>query len=127
VAFGDLPGQHQADAGAAGLGGEEGHEQVVAAGQAQALVEHFDQHLAALAAGAQLDPPAGQAGLGGVLDQVDQRLLQLVGIGGERISGRARPSVTGTRCSRRPPAQQRRQLDSRRCGGGRRASACSRS
>src|SRR5262245_23797220 len=38
VRFGDLPAQHQSDAGAAGFGGEERHEQIGSAGQTGAFI-----------------------------------------------------------------------------------------
>src|SRR6185312_407144 len=57
VRFGDLPHQGQADAGAAGLGGEERHEQVVAGGQTRTVVENVDQRAPTLAAPA-APPPA---------------------------------------------------------------------
>src|SRR5205085_5786023 len=88
MGFGDLAAQRETDAGAAGLGGEEGHEHVGGVLNAGAIVEHPDVKLRILARPS--DFCAGTAledGVGGVVDKIDEKLLELVGIPGDGYVG----------------------------------------
>ena len=94
VRLGDLPAQHQADARSAGLGGEERHEQVGGLRRARALVVDPDVDAARRVPPADRDARAAgvERRVGGVAQQVDQQLLDLVAVGGERRRrGRAAP------------------------------------
>ena len=82
MGLGDLTTQHQADAGAARLGGEEGHEEVLGIGQPGPFVADRDLECPVGPPPTHLDPAAGlERRLDAVLDQVDQQLLELVGVG----------------------------------------------
>ena len=59
VGFGDLAAQDQADAGAAGFRGEEGHKQVVGVGEAWAVVLDDDVDVAAGSSPMDVDAAAG--------------------------------------------------------------------
>src|SRR5262249_41169163 len=85
VGLGDLAGEHQADAGAAWLGREERHEQVGGALQARAFVVDADLDGTPLADPAHVDAAAGlECGVGGVAQQVDDELFDLVAVGLQR-------------------------------------------
>ena len=111
MVFDDLPGQDQADAAAAGFGGEEGHEQVLGLGQTRAIVFDFDQRMAGLFADADTRAAAGlQGGFGGVLAEVDQCLLDLVGVGVECQFRQRADADRATLFQACNPAHQRRQF-----------------
>src|SRR6266852_3356205 len=82
MSFGDLAAKHQADPGAARLGGKEGNEQVRGIGKARPLVDNPDIELCAFSR------PANENGTAGlkrrvrrIPNQVYQQLLQLVSVG----------------------------------------------
>ncbi len=82
--LGDLAAQHEPDAGPVLLGGEEGDEQVRQARQAGTLVldPHFeDRRGTGEARPADADGAAGfEGGVGGVPDEIDQQLLELIAV-----------------------------------------------
>ncbi len=124
--FGDLPAEHQADAGAAWLGGEVGHEEVGRIGDAGAVVGDLENQLAAVAPPGDFHRPGArllERGFGGVRQQVLQQLLQLVGIRVDRPARVRRPTATGTRASPAASAAASRATATGRLrGGGSRAS-----
>eukprot|EP01022_Parablepharisma_sp_SALTPOND_P026157 TRINITY_DN6216_c1_g3_i2.p2 TRINITY_DN6216_c1_g3~~TRINITY_DN6216_c1_g3_i2.p2 ORF type:complete len:823 (-),score=247.52 TRINITY_DN6216_c1_g3_i2:195-2663(-) len=86
VGLGDLVDHGQAQAGAAFFGGVEGGEDGLALGRRHAgpLVGHGQDQLAVARAGAQAHLAAGRRGLGRVAHQVDQGLLQALGVQHDR-------------------------------------------
>jgi len=81
VALGDLTAQDEANAGTAGFGGEEGDEEVGGAGETGAFV--FDPNFDHVAVAEPADGDAAfgdQRGVGGVAEEVDEDLLELVGV-----------------------------------------------
>src|SRR5581483_7393745 len=89
VGFGNLPAQHEADAAAAGLRGEERNEEVVAVKESGALVadEDFDRvsvHVPAYLNRAGRADRRVERGVNRIADDVDEQLLKLVGIAVER-------------------------------------------
>src|SRR5712691_7616130 len=85
VSLGDLAAQHKADAGAAGLGGEEGHKKVGSVRQSGAFVIHPDFQVAGVLLPAELHGSAGfQRSIGGIADQIDEELFDLVAVGRNR-------------------------------------------
>ena len=88
MGFGDLAAQGETDAGAAGLGGEEGHEHVGSVLNAGAIVEHPDVELRILAGPSDFGARAAfEDGVGGVVDEIDEKLLELVGVAGDGYVG----------------------------------------
>ena len=84
MGFGDLAGEGETDAGAAGLRGVEGDEEVLGVRQARPLVLHPDLDVRAGDTPAHTDqPPRLQGGVDRVPHQVDEELLILQG----RIEG----------------------------------------
>src|SRR5713226_7439212 len=82
MSLGDLAAQHKADAGAAGLGGEEGHKKVGSVRQSGAFVIHPDFQVAGVLLPAELHRSAGfQRSIGGIADQIDEELFDLVTVG----------------------------------------------
>ena len=59
MTFGDLAAEDEPDAGAAGLGGEEGDEEIGGVGNTRSVVEDPDVQLRALAGPADLHASAG--------------------------------------------------------------------
>ena len=101
VRLGDLPAQHQPDAGAARLGGEERHEEVA---RDRARPGPSSSTMTSSTPAAVLQPtstpPSGlQRGIGRVAHQVDQQLIELVAVSGDPIP-RGPPSTrTSSRVS----------------------------
>ncbi len=122
--FDDLPREYEPDARTAALRREERHEQVLARRQARAAVDDLGDQRAAFDAPAQAHVAAGrQRRVGRVLDQVDQRLRDLVGVdldadGGTVIDLHRSPLLEFRRASR-----ELVERGVRGCGGGSRASA----
>ena len=85
VRIGNLAAQRQPDAGAPGLGREERHEHVGARGDAAPPIEDADFHVArALDAPLHLRESAGfLRRVEGVAHEVDEQLLELIGIGAD--------------------------------------------
>jgi hypothetical protein len=78
----DLAAEDEADAGAIGFGRKEGDEEIGVARQAGTAVDDADLGKIAVAAPLDLYVPAGFGySLDGVLDEVDQKLLKLRGVG----------------------------------------------
>ena len=74
----DLTTQDQADAGPTGLGRVEGDEQVLRVADAGTVIDDPELTLALVQVAAQLHSGSpGWTGFHGVLDQVDQRLLEV--------------------------------------------------
>src|SRR5262245_55430124 len=85
VGLGDLAREHQPDAAAARFGREEGHEQVVGVCDAGAVVLDLEDQAGVAAYGAQLDRRRiRRRRLDCVPDEIDQRLLDLVGVAAQR-------------------------------------------
>src|SRR5579864_3165859 len=82
MSLGDLPAKSQADAGPTGLGGEEGHEQVRRIGDSGTFVLHEEMEPTSVSGPADSDFPAIlERGVNRVADQINQQLLELVGVG----------------------------------------------
>ena len=89
VPFGDLAAQHESDAGAPRLGSEERDEEIGGARKARAFVRDPDFEHGAIAPPSGLHAAVGgQRSVGGVAQQVDQHLLELIGIA---LNGEVRP------------------------------------
>src|ERR1051325_11573764 len=86
VSFGDLPAQHQADARTALLGREERHEQVRRIREARALVFYgnLERALRAFPADRHRTAAGLETRIGGISQQIDQQLLELIGVGVDR-------------------------------------------
>ncbi len=85
VRFGDLAAEDEADAGSARLCREERHEQVRGIRQARSLIVDPELEAAALALPADGDAAAGlQRRVRRVVHEVDEELLELIGIGADR-------------------------------------------
>src|SRR5581483_1265432 len=77
--FGDLPGQHETDAGPALLGREKRNEEIRGIGEAWAFVEHPDIELGILPRPADLHATlAFERGIGRIANNVDEELLELI-------------------------------------------------
>src|SRR5438093_924179 len=82
MSFSNLPAQNQSNPGPARLGGKEGNEQVRRIGQAWTFIDHPYIEVRAFPRPAHLNRAAGfQRRIRRIADQVDQQLLQLVGVG----------------------------------------------
>ena len=89
MGLGDLPGEGEADAGSSRLRGVEGNEEVLHVREPRPLVLHPHLDLLAVEPPAHADAAAGQQrGVRRVADQVDQQLLDLVGV---RLDRHLRP------------------------------------
>ncbi len=81
MSFGDLAAKNQTNPGAARLGGKEGNEQVRRIGKARALVDNPNIELRALPRPSNLNAAtAFKRRVRRIPNQVDQQLLQLVGV-----------------------------------------------
>src|SRR5690606_6914798 len=80
VVLDDLARQHEPDAATAGLGREERHPEIVGAGEPRAVVLDLRDERALLHPPAYAHAPFRAGSLDGVLDQVDQHLLDLIGV-----------------------------------------------
>ena len=88
VRFGDLPAEHETNARTRGFGREERYEQVGIVGQAGSLIVDPQLERAPSALPADRDAAAGfQRCVDRVVEQIDQELLQLIGIGSNRHFG----------------------------------------
>lgn len=86
--FKNLPRQHKADAGATGFGREERHEKVFRVRQAAARIDDFNAQFTVVALPADAYFAAVRQGrVNRILEQIDQRLLDLVRIGIDIDSG----------------------------------------
>ena len=82
MSFGDLPAEDQADPGASLLGGEKRDEKVCGAGNSRAIILHPHFDAAVLAFPSDADAAAGfQRGIHCVVQKIDQKLFELIGIG----------------------------------------------
>jgi hypothetical protein len=131
VGFSDLAAQDQTDAAAAVLGGEEWNKKIVTVEQAGALVADEDFNAARVGAPAYFNR-AGMFERGikrsvdGVADQVDQHLLNLVGVGLDdykRAVDRSDPKTALQRCR---ALHQGANIDARTsgCGHARKPRVC---
>ena len=80
VVLDDLARQHEPDARAMRLGREERHPEVVRASETGAVVLDLDQDRAALAAPTDAHPARLTGGFDGVTHQIDEHLLDLIGV-----------------------------------------------
>ena len=86
--FGDLPAQDEADAGAAWLRREEGHEQVRRVRQAGPFVIDPQANRPGLVPPADADTAAClECGVHRIAYEIDQQLFELIGIGADRQVG----------------------------------------
>ena len=119
VRLGDLPRQHEPDARAARLRREERHEEVRRVRQPRPVVGDPDLEPGRRRASSRAATPpcVSSAASGGVAHEVDEELLELVGVG-RRTSGGARDDADG-----QPRLEARDAAHERVDGDGRRAAA----
>ena len=110
--LGNLAAEDQADARAAWLGREEGHEQVRRIRHARPFVVDPHPHAAVGQAPAHVHAAGGdQRGVGGVAHQVDQQLLELSGVGVDHDVGAAVDAHGESALQAGDAGDQRRQRD----------------
>ena len=115
VRFGDLPGEYEADAIAAGFGGEERHEEVLGVRHACAFILDIDDRAKTIDGPCDCYRAIRRACLESILDQVEQQLLELRGI---RFDDRVRSFAQHSTCIFEPcrTAYQRGKVDGLEAG-----------